>query len=104
MKVKGFHSEPKREKDNHNEASKRATTAVGITAIGPELSLRKILAPLPRTQRPDLCTPTLPLVGLNDPSTLKLFMRRGASTACSTSMVEPLDGVATPPACLSTHL
>jgi hypothetical protein len=54
MKVKGFHPEPKRGKDNHNDAPKRVMTPAGIAAIGAKAlrALKKILAPLPRTRPP----------------------------------------------------
>jgi hypothetical protein len=39
--VKGFHPEPKRGQDSHNDAPKRVTTPVGIAAVGAEaLSFR----------------------------------------------------------------
>jgi hypothetical protein len=49
--VKGFHPEPYREEDNHNDVPKRVMTPAVVAAVGAELSPEKFLTTLPRTPR-----------------------------------------------------
>jgi hypothetical protein len=88
-KVKGFHPEPKRGDDNNNEAFKRVTTSAGIAAINAKAL--SFFSEKSSQRSRELSRPIYPRrsVGLNDPSTLNLCMRRGPSTPCSIYMVDP---------------